>query len=635
MAQYTYDLETALRNPTKVVYLYLHFTDNLDISGLSELQNLEYLHLTGFVGEQIPSCIKQLPKLRKLHLSRFAQEIPEFIYQLTQLTALSLEHSHLKSIKPQIGNLQNLAQLSLKNTKIKVLPPEIGELKNLKHLDLENLPIESLPETIGQLEMLRKLILTNTQIKQLPLNFALLNLENAHFGFTPFYNSLGQNSRKIVPLLQYFQKKQISSELRKVYLQIFLGKFELAETLGSFAEILTGLNAEHLGLRQQTLDYLHQKNTNLFLQKPDNQLLTLFVAGTSNLSDWEGIQATLEEKNFRFATRLDAKVDWIVLGDKPQKLLKLALDTQKPLLAIGHLLAYYQDIANYYLAKNDDETRQLAQNLAGLLRSPEVPNQQLGLEMALGGGINEIYLYDILLLYLWNPNTSIKNLAERVIQKFMPEQVYIHLKANCRSWYAQAAEASMYLYLKNLEIEQIDADNLGLHFYRSHQIGAKYCLGFPQGFVEVCRKLIHNRVLPLADYQLEHLEANIRLFPALKVLYLQNNRLQTLPNTLAELQNLQTLNLMRNSFPDFPAIVCELQNLEDFNFSSNRLADLPEEIGNLSHLKYLHLSRNKLSRLPESLFQLPRLKYLDIRNNPLHKKIAEIKKRMPQCQVLF
>jgi Leucine-rich repeat (LRR) protein len=635
MSYYAYDLDTALKNPENIKILHLPFYENLDTTRIIELVNLEDLRLNGFPNDKIPASLPQFAHLKSLQITGKRKQIPDIVFELDNLSNLSLSYSAIAQIPPQINRLKKLKSLLFKSAKFKKLPPEIFQLPELEYLDLENTPIDSLPEEINQLSQLKKIVLTNTKIKDLPLNFALLNLELANLGFTPFHKKLGQNQRKIANLLQQFRKNDFSPALRKLHFQIFLGNFDTAEQLGTLADILSGLNSVNQTVRQQTLFYLYQKTPSPFTELADNQTIKLAVAGVSDTPNWEEIQAKLEENHYQFMPKITAQVDWVVLGLKPKKAYQLALDLNKPVVAMGHLLDYYQSIENYYLSKNDAETLQLAQNLASLLRSEEIANQQLGLEMALGGGINEVYLYDILWLYLWNQNTQIKNLAEKVIKKFMPTKVSAHLIAHCWAWYSGISDSGLTTYLKNLEVEGLDADRLATRFFKTFKSGKKYCLQMPQAFIEVCNSIKQNNVLNLASYQLSELQTQIEQFKDLKILYLQNNVLQNLPNELAKLERLQTLNLAQNSFFEFPLVVTQLKKLEDLDFSNNKLQNLPDDFANLQELKVLHLQRNKLKQLSEAIFQLPKLKVLNISNNPLAKKIKEIKERLPHCKVIF
>ena len=71
----------------------------------------------------------------KLDLSRKKlDEIPEWIFEQTQVRELNLHRNRIKSIPSEIGNLVNLEKLTLSRNDIDSLPPEIGKLKKLRRV---------------------------------------------------------------------------------------------------------------------------------------------------------------------------------------------------------------------------------------------------------------------------------------------------------------------------------------------------------------------------------------------------------------------------------------------------------------------------------------------------------------------
>ena len=77
-------------------------------------------------------------------------------------------------------------------------------------------------------------------------------------------------------------------------------------------------------------------------------------------------------------------------------------------------------------------------------------------------------------------------------------------------------------------------------------------------------------------------------------LYLSDNQLKILPETIGNLTNLTHLYL-----------------------SDNQLKILPKTIGNLSNLKVLNFKNNKLTTLPQEIELLTKLEELDSRENHL------------------
>jgi Leucine-rich repeat (LRR) protein len=124
-------------------------------------------------------------------------EIPEKIYELTNLKVLILSSNLLTTISSKISKLTKLEELYLHRNRIEELPNEIGELKKLE-----------------------KLILSENKIKRLPANF--YNLSNLEI-LNIICNQLEVISDDIVKMtkLEYLylrsnKLKYISKEVGKI-----------------------------------------------------------------------------------------------------------------------------------------------------------------------------------------------------------------------------------------------------------------------------------------------------------------------------------------------------------------------------------------------------------------------------------
>ena len=83
----------------------------------------------------------------------------------------------------------------------------------------------------------------------------------------------------------------------------------------------------------------------------------------------------------------------------------------------------------------------------------------------------------------------------------------------------------------------------------------------------------------------------------------------------------------------FPVQFCEFKYLEELYLSNNEIHLVPDSIGNLSSLRELDLSFNRIVNIPETFGKLHNLKYLDISYNNL-KKLPEFFKDFPSLEVL-
>lgn len=138
----------------------------------------------------------------------------------------------------------------------------------------------------------------------------------------------------------------------------------------------------------------------------------------------------------------------------------------------------------------------------------------------------------------------------------------------------------------------------------------------------------------------------------LEELYLNNNPIKSLPNTIGNLRNLKKLYLeapvlfykgtLKELPNDFGNLIflqeldlssCELKNLPNsfgnlkslriLDLYNNNLVSLPDTFGNLKMLEILTLENNKLKFLPNSLGYLSNLKQIYLSGNPLQRKGSE------------
>ena len=110
-----------------------------------------------------------------------------------------------------------------------------------------------------------------------------------------------------------------------------------------------------------------------------------------------------------------------------------------------------------------------------------------------------------------------------------------------------------------------------------------------------------------------------KLASHLQILYLDNNKLNALPDSIGGLSNLKRLILYDNQLEKLPNSIGGLSNLQDLTLDRNQLKELPDSIGGLSELERLELKNNKLTELPDSIGGLSNLQELTLDSNQLEK----------------
>ncbi|KAG0315021.1 PH domain leucine-rich repeat-containing protein phosphatase 2, partial [Dissophora globulifera] len=131
------------------------------------------------------------------------------------------------------------------------------------------------------------------------------------------------------------------------------------------------------------------------------------------------------------------------------------------------------------------------------------------------------------------------------------------------------------------------------------------------------RSIVHLQVLDLRGNRIRHLEkARLEEAEELVTLYLQGNRLDSIPESFRTFRYLRTIDLSGNNFTKAPLVLFQIPTLEELDMSFNELTEIPEEIGQSMRMRKLLLYGNRIGPyLPKAMSNLLRLQKLDIRQN--------------------
>ena len=100
-------------------------------------------------------------------------------------------------------------------------------------------------------------------------------------------------------------------------------------------------------------------------------------------------------------------------------------------------------------------------------------------------------------------------------------------------------------------------------------------------------------------------------------LYVFNNQLESLPDSVGKLRNLVELLVFNNQLKSLPDSVGNLQNVQHFLAWNNTLTALPKTVGDMKSLIRVALRHNRLVDLPSSVSQWRNIEYLYVAGNPL------------------
>ena len=112
-------------------------------------------------------------------------------------------------------------------------------------------------------------------------------------------------------------------------------------------------------------------------------------------------------------------------------------------------------------------------------------------------------------------------------------------------------------------------------------------------------------------------QACIGWFTSLRVLYLNNNKLTSVPAEIGQLTSLEELHLHENQLTSLPAEIGLLTSLWQLQLHCNRLTSVLASIGRLTSLTSLDLSNDQLTSVPAEIGQLTSLRKLNLTNHRL------------------
>ncbi|OMO58311.1 hypothetical protein COLO4_34739 [Corchorus olitorius] len=139
-----------------------------EIGNLSQLEYLSLAFNDKFLPSKLPSCFKQLKKLKTLWMSKanLIGEIPDMIGDMAALEVLDLSQNELTGKIPDVlFLLMNLEVIYLYSNKLSGKIPQVIKSSNLTMIDLsDNNLTGTIPSEIGKLEHLSGLVLFSNQL---------------------------------------------------------------------------------------------------------------------------------------------------------------------------------------------------------------------------------------------------------------------------------------------------------------------------------------------------------------------------------------------------------------------------------------------------------------------------------------
>lgn len=130
-------------------------------------------------------------------------------------------------------------------------------------------------------------------------------------------------------------------------------------------------------------------------------------------------------------------------------------------------------------------------------------------------------------------------------------------------------------------------------------------------------------LLQSGQIQSEHIPSVLFELPRLKILDLEDTKINTLPEQ-SNAASLAELYLATNFLKTIPRLVLNLNQLVILDISSNLITSIPDDIGDQTLLETLLLNNNTISRLPPTIGRLCRLRELSLDRNRIRQLPVEI-----------
>lgn len=136
---------------------------------LFQLTELQVLDIPGNKLTGLPESLGQLTQLRTLNLAmNELLALPESWGQLTRLEALDLSNNELTAVPKSFGQLAQLQTLDLSGNNLTVFQDWLGKFAQLQEIFLYGMQLVALPESMRELKQLKHLHLGNNKLTNLP-----------------------------------------------------------------------------------------------------------------------------------------------------------------------------------------------------------------------------------------------------------------------------------------------------------------------------------------------------------------------------------------------------------------------------------------------------------------------------------
>lgn len=533
-------------------------------SWLADLKNLKVLTVTGNKLTKLPASLAFGEQKLSVDVGFNAiTTVPiEYFLPKSRLIVLNLNNNQLRSLPKLEENNHCLKNIHFKSNQIAFIPPSLFKhLPSLTLVDIRENPYERLPLAVLNLPSLKYLSAEGTGLEDSFLK------TNARFEIFKAFNTIN-----------------LGSEARMLAYQLLYAPSTIVEAKDE--DLLGCLSLPYPSIWKKALDVLLEKKKELLEQQPLSTKSEIAVFGKTAMPN-RMLRAKIKEKGARYNVKIKDSTTHVVIAPKLKKYEGYDKEGLVFISEENLLLFLGVEQERFFKEVEGDELK----NIQELFYHPDEKNQEIALNLMMGGGVPKPFLTDLFLV--WR-NTKKDASFRKKILKLLKLNASPELKSRLSQAKPVMRESlDEYTLDENLrhytEGTELDSWKIGRYIFKHYKNGLRFWL----------RHLSKEEEKTLLNFLIEKR-------PKFK---LCSSYFQQL-NNLFEYTNAKWVVIENENLTSFPKQLLAFKQMWNLSLGHNDLQELPVEFATLKKLKTLNIKYNSFKAFPPVLLNMTQLKVI-------------------------